>query len=92
MLTKVQKRIYASRLHIRVFDLSAAGDLSNGRLFAETVGEGLGSPDGLKIDSRGHVFCASQGGIHVFGAEFSDELRFYSESSKLETCRRGRDR
>ncbi len=56
----------SERLHIRVFDLSAAGDLSNGRLFAETVGEGLGSPDGMKIDSQGNVFCASQGGIHVF--------------------------
>ena len=63
------RKIYindSERLHIRLFDLSDAGDLSNGRVFAETTGEGLGSPDGLKIDSKGNVFCASQGGVHVF--------------------------
>jgi gluconolactonase len=66
------RKIYindSERLHIRLFDLSAEGDLSNGKVFAETVGEGLGSPDGLKIDRKGNVFCASQGGIHVFDPE-----------------------
>lgn len=66
------RKIYindSERLHIRLFDLSVAGDLSNGRVFAETVGEGLGSPDGLKIDRKGNVFCASQGGIHIFDPE-----------------------
>jgi gluconolactonase len=66
------RKIYindSERLHIRLFDLSASSGLSNGRVFAETAGEGLGSPDGLKIDSRGNVFCASQGGVHVFDPE-----------------------
>jgi gluconolactonase len=66
------RKIYindSERLHIRLFDLSEAGDLSNGNVFAETVGEGLGSPDGLKIDAKGNVFCASQGGVHVFDPE-----------------------
>lgn len=64
-----ERKIYVNdseRYHIRLFDLSAAGDLSNGRVFAETSGEGPGSPDGLKIDSKGNVYCASQGGVHVF--------------------------
>jgi gluconolactonase len=63
------RKIYiddTERRHIRVFDLSPSGYFSNGRIFAETTGEGLGSPDGLKIDRNGNVFCAAQGGIHIF--------------------------
>lgn len=67
-----EKKIFindSERYHIRLFDLTAQGDLRNGRVWAETTGEGLGSPDGLKIDSQGNVYCASQGGIHVFDPE-----------------------
>lgn len=71
-LSRDGSKIYVNdseRFHIREFDLSTEGNLTNGRLFATTTGEGLGSPDGLKVDSKGNVFCASQGGIHIFDAE-----------------------
>ena len=55
-----------ARKHIRVFDVKADGSLSGGRVWAETVGEGAGAPDGMKIDSAGHVYCCGPGGIHVF--------------------------
>jgi gluconolactonase len=58
-----------ARRHIRVFDVGPEGALSGGRLWAETVGEGTGAPDGMKIDSAGNVYCCGPGGIHVFTPE-----------------------
>jgi gluconolactonase len=55
-----------ARQHIRVFDVKADGNLSGGKIWAETTGEGKGAPDGMKIDSTGHVYCTGPGGIHVF--------------------------
>lgn len=51
---------------IHVFDVTDEGLLANGRLFAETTGDGEGRPDGMKIDSEGNVYCVAQGGLHVF--------------------------
>ena len=55
-----------ARKHIRVFDVGPGGQLTNGRVWAETVGEGAGAPDGMKIDSAGNLYCCGPGGIHVF--------------------------
>lgn len=63
------KRLYVAdtpRMHIRLFDINENGLLSGGEVFAESTGEGAGAPDGLKIDSAGHVFCAGPGGVHVY--------------------------
>lgn len=54
------------RFHIRIFDVLADGTLANGRVFAETAGDGAGVPDGMKFDSAGNLFCVGQGGVHVF--------------------------
>jgi gluconolactonase len=54
------------RAHIRVFDMKPDGTVSGGDVWAETVGEGDGAPDGMKIDSQGNVYCCGPGGIHVF--------------------------
>ena len=54
------------RLHIRRFAIESDGSLSGGDVFAESKGEGRGAPDGLKTDSAGNVFCAGQGGVHVY--------------------------
>ena len=55
-----------ARQHIRVFDVTAAGGLTNGRLWAETKGDKPGAPDGMKLDRAGNVYCCGPGGIHVF--------------------------
>jgi gluconolactonase len=55
-----------ARQHIRVFEVTPAGGLRNGRLWAETKGDRPGAPDGMKIDSAGNVYCCGPGGIHVF--------------------------
>ena len=58
-----------ARQHIRVFELNPDGSLSNGKVWAETKGEGAGAPDGMKIDSVGNVYCCGPGGIHVFAPD-----------------------
>ena len=57
------------RKHIRLFDVGHDGSLANGRVWAETKGEGAGAPDGMKIDSAGNVYCCGPGGIHVFAPD-----------------------
>ena len=64
-----ESRLYVNdtaRKHIRVFDVTPAGALANGRLWAETKGDRPGAPDGMKLDSAGNVYCTGPGGIHVF--------------------------
>jgi gluconolactonase len=58
-----------ARQHIRVFDVKADGVLSGGGVWAQTVGDGPGAPDGMKLDSSGNVYCCGPGGIHVFTRE-----------------------
>jgi gluconolactonase len=66
------RRLYVNdtaRQHIRIFDVDGDGRLSGGKVWAETTGEGAGAPDGMKLDSRGNVYCCGPGGIHVFGPD-----------------------
>jgi len=55
-----------ARKHIRVFDVTPKGTLTNGRVWAETKGDKPGAPDGMKLDSAANVYCCGPGGIHVF--------------------------
>ncbi len=67
--SKDEKQLYVNdspRRHIRIFDVIDDGTLENGRLWAETRDEGVGLPDGLKIDSEENVYCCAQGGLHIF--------------------------
>ncbi len=52
--------------HVRVFDVQADGTLANGRVFVDVTGEGMGRPDGMKVDSEGNLYCTGPGGVHVF--------------------------
>ena len=58
-----------ARKHIRVFDVTATGTLTNGRVWAETKGDKPGAPDGMKVDAAGNVWCTGPGGLHVFDSE-----------------------
>ena len=49
--------------------LCVGGAISNGRVWAETVGEGAGVPDGMKLDGQGNLFCCGPGGIHLFSSD-----------------------
>lgn len=57
------------RAHIRVFDVAPDGSLSNSRVFAESIGDGViehGVVDGMKCDERGNVYVTGPRGIWVF--------------------------
>lgn len=71
-----KSRLYVNdseRQHIRVYEIDAEGGASCGLLFAETRDDdgtlGYGSPDGMKVDASGNVWCGGPGGIHVFDAD-----------------------
>jgi gluconolactonase len=52
--------------HIRKFDVTAAGTLTNGRPFA-VIDPGF--PDGIKVDVEGRVYSSAFDGVHVFAPE-----------------------
>ena len=54
---------------IRVYDVAAGGSLSNGRVFADGIGDGVienGVVDGMKCDARGNIWVSGPGGVWVF--------------------------
>lgn len=50
--------------HIRVFDVTPDGKLTNSRIFAKTSGPG--GPDGMKVDVNGNLYVAGPGGVWIF--------------------------
>jgi gluconolactonase len=54
------------RMHIRVFDASPEGGLSNGRIFCEMRPDRPGVPDGMKVDVEGNIYCTGPGGVGIF--------------------------
>lgn len=60
------------RALIRVYNVDEEGDLSNGRVFFEGIGDGVvenGIPDGMKVDERGNVWVTGPGGVWVISPE-----------------------
>jgi gluconolactonase len=59
-----------TRAHIRVFDVGPDHSLSNGRVFAERIGDGDlekgGLVDGMKLDERGNVYVTGPDGVWIF--------------------------
>jgi gluconolactonase len=55
--------------NILVYDVTADGTLTNGRVFGEEPGgKGDGVPDGIKIDDKGNLFVTGPKGIWVWDA------------------------
>ncbi len=62
-LSPDEKTLYVAdtqEKRIRAFDLATDGTVSNDRLFYE-----LPSPDGMKADTQGNVWCTANDGVHV---------------------------
>jgi len=61
------------RAHIRVFDVGADHQLSNGRVFAENIGTADLAKgdlvDGMKLDERGNVYVTGPQGVLVFSPD-----------------------
>ena len=68
------------RRHIRAFVVRDDGTLHNYRVWTDMSSSDIGSPDGMKVDTEGNVFCTGPGGIwvvnpagHVLGRIIGDE-------------------
>ena len=55
--------------HIRVFDVAEDGSISGGEVWAVPEGAGDGGCDGMKIDSKGNLYCTGPGGLHVYASD-----------------------
>ncbi|NES72426.1 MAG: SMP-30/gluconolactonase/LRE family protein [Okeania sp. SIO2D1] len=56
----------SSRRHLRVFDVQTDGTLANSCVFHDMNIAQPGSPDGMKIDVAGNIYCTGPGGVWVF--------------------------
>lgn len=57
----------SERRNIRVYDVVADGNLSNGRIFGEEPGtKDDGVPDGIKVDDKGNLYVTGPEGIWVW--------------------------
>ena len=54
---------------IRVFDVKQDGSAGPGRVFHQLSGSEDGVADGMKVDSKGNVYCTGPGGVHVINPE-----------------------
>lgn len=54
--------------NIRVYDVTAEGGLSNGRIFASGIWDGSkpGVPDGMKCDAQGNIWVTAPGGVWTY--------------------------
>ena len=52
------------------YDLQPDGSVTNGKVFFDaTTEKDPGEPDGMKVDSRGNLYCAGPAGIWIFSPE-----------------------
>lgn len=67
------KRLYiddSEQRNIRVYDVTADGGITNGRIFGEEPGgKGDGVPDGMKLDANGNLYVTGPQGIWVWSPE-----------------------
>jgi gluconolactonase len=61
----------SSRRHIRVFSLRSNGSLTGGKIFHDMKGPAGGPPDGMKVDTQGHVYSTGPGGLWVLDPDGS---------------------
>ena len=52
------------------YNVSADGNLTQGRLFFDVTQEKEeGLPDGMKVDTKGNLFCTGPGGVWIFSSQ-----------------------
>jgi gluconolactonase len=52
------------------YDVAADGSVANGKLIADVTADPRdGSPDGMKVDTKGNIYSAGPGGIWIFSPE-----------------------
>src|ERR1700693_1240657 len=76
------------RAHIRAFAVAPDGSLSNSRIFAGNIGDGVlenGIVDGMKVDERGNIYVNGPHGIWGLSptAEHLDVSRIHAHAGKM---------
>jgi gluconolactonase len=70
-----EQRLYVadtSRYQVRVFDVASDGMLTNSRVAAQFREEqGVGRPDGMKVDVEGNLYTTGPGGVWVMAPDFT---------------------
>ncbi|MGL5695225.1 MAG: SMP-30/gluconolactonase/LRE family protein [Peptostreptococcaceae bacterium] len=51
------------------YEINPKGKISKKELWAITYDEGIGLPDGMKIDIDDNLYCCAQGGVHIFNSD-----------------------
>jgi len=52
------------------WDVQPDGSIANSRVFFDVTDiEGTGVPDGMKVDSKGNLYCTGPGGVFLFSPE-----------------------
>ncbi len=52
------------------YDVQSDGSVTNGKVFFDATAEkDPGEPDGMKVDSKGNLYCAGPGGLWIFSPE-----------------------
>lgn len=54
---------------IRVYDVTAAGTLTNGRRFATPEADAAGTTDGMAMDAEGHLYTTGPGGVWIYAPD-----------------------
>jgi gluconolactonase len=74
--------------HIRVFDVTRAHLLRNGRIFC-TIDNGV--PDGIRVDKEGNVWSSAGDGVQIFSPEGKLLQRILVPESPANLCFGGAD-
>lgn len=56
----------SERRQIRAYEVQPEGNLLGGRIWADMSSPDTGSPDGMRVDRDGNVYCTGPGGIWIF--------------------------
>ncbi len=87
-----EKRLYIADSekphHIRVYDVSVDGKLSNSRVFAVIE---PGVPDGMRCDERGNLWTSAGDGVHVFSPDGRLLLKIPVPETPANVCFGGED-
>ena len=62
---EVERGEVCTHRRILAFDVAPDGMLGNNRVFCDMSSAEPGVPDGMKVDTKGRVFCVGSGGIWV---------------------------
>ena len=76
------------------YDVKPDGSIANGRVFFDATSwvgpEKKGLPDGMKVDSQGHLFATGPGGLHVFDRD-GHHLGTFATGQATSNCAFGED-